>query len=342
MLLAVARKLQGLANNQQMKITEMNQRHDAPEFLQDLMDIDHTNAQILRRAVGMAVICKAWPGRQHNDTPFYDVVRGAVGRILDYKRVQIVRIEDSRAVSGRAVEALVVSLAELLENATRSSSPSTPVQVHVQLTHGGVAVVIEDAGVGLNAAEREKASRLLHDEALGVAGLGSPPRFGLAACGALARRYGFKVSVDSASAFGGMRAVVNIPSALLTDAARAPRTPAVTTVAAPRASAVVLPAPPVAAEPSGITVAPAAPAAPAVTQAGAAPARPTTVGGLPKRVRQKAAATPPDAPVTTPGPPAPAAPRRTPREAAAPLDAFLRGSQASAHHRPTTEGTPEA
>lgn len=109
LLLAVARKLQGLANNQQMKITEMNRRHDAPEFLQDLMDIDHTNAQILRRAVGMAVICKAWPGRQHNDTPLYDVVRGAVGRILDYKRVQIVRIEDSRAVSGRAVEALVVT-----------------------------------------------------------------------------------------------------------------------------------------------------------------------------------------------------------------------------------------
>lgn len=345
LLLAVARKLQGLANNQQMKITEMNQRHDAPEFLQDLMDIDHTNAQILRRAVGMAVICKAWPGRQHNDTPLYDVVRGAVGRILDYKRVQIVRIEDSRAVSGRAVEALVVTLAELLENATRSSSPSTPVQVHVQLTHGGVAVVIEDAGVGLNAAEREKASRLLHDEALGVAGLGSPPRFGLAACGALARRYGFKVSVDSASAFGGMRAVVNIPSALLTDATKAPRTPAVTTVPAVIASVDAPAAPAAAAEPSGITVAPAAPAvapAPAVVAAEAEPARPTTVGGLPKRVRQRAAAALPDAPVTTAGSPAPVAARRTPREAAAPLDAFLRGSQAAAHHRPTTEGTPEA
>lgn len=346
LLLAVARKLQGLANNQQMKITEMNQRHDAPEFLQDLMDIDHTNAQILRRAVGMAVICKAWPGRQHNDTPLYDVVRGSVGRILDYKRVQIVRIEDSRAVSGRAVEALVVSLAELLENATRSSSPSTPVQVHVQLTHGGVAVVIEDAGVGLNAAEREKASRLLHDEALGVAGLGSPPRFGLAACGALARRYGFKVSVDSASAFGGMRAVVNIPSTLLTDATKAPRTPAVITVPTAIASADAPSAQPAAAEPSGITIAPAAPpAAPAPAAAPAAP-RPTTVGGLPKRVRQKssvpAPAQAPDATVAPTDSPAPAAARRTPREAAAPLDAFLRGSQAAAHHRPTTEGTPEA
>ncbi|MFD4689617.1 ATP-binding protein [Streptomyces sp. NPDC058463] len=317
LLLAVARKLQGLANNQQMKITEMNQRHDAPEFLQDLMDIDHTNAQILRRAVGMAVICKAWPGRQHNATPLHDVVRGAVGRILDYRRVHIVRIEDSRAVAGRAVEALVVTLAELLENATRSSNPSTPVQVHVQLTHGGVAVVIEDAGVGLNAAEREKAARLLHDDALGLAGLGSPPRFGLAACGSLARRYGFTVSVDSASAFGGVRAVVNIPSVLLTDAPPAPRP-----------------------EPARPAPAPALP-----RQAGeptvAVPPRATTAGGLPKRTRQPAARAATQAPATAD--PARTTARRSPREAAAPLDAFLRGSHAAAHdHRPTSEGTPEA
>ncbi|MGP3950935.1 ATP-binding protein [Streptomyces sp. 7N604] len=304
LLLAVARKLQGLANNQQVKITEMTQRHDDPDFLQDLMDVDHTNAQILRRAAGMAVVCRAWPGRQHNATPLYDVVRGAIGRILDYKRVHVVRIEDSRAVAGRAVEALVVAVAELLENATRSSHPSTAVQVHVQLTHSGLAIVIEDAGVGLNAAEREKATRLLHDESLGVAGLGNPPRFGLAACGALARRYGFSVSVDSASAFGGVRAVVNIPSALLTDAPAAPAPSAATPTPLPETN-------------------------------GAATPRATTAGGLPKRTRQTAPAAGPSQPR-----PATAPAHRTPGEAAAPIGAFLRGSQAAAHHlRPTTEGT---
>ncbi|MFG2137279.1 ATP-binding protein [Streptomyces sp. NPDC048650] len=308
LLLDVARKLQGLANNQQVKITEMTARHDDPEFLQDLMDVDHTNAQILRRAVGMAVICRSWPGRQHDATSLHDVVRGAVGRILDYQRVQIVRIEDSRAVQGRAVEALVVALAELLENATRSSHPNTPVQVHVQLTHGGLAVVIEDAGVGLNTAERAKATRLLNDAALGVAGLGSPARFGLAACGALARRYGFSVSVDSASAFGGVRAVVNIPGTLLTDA------PATAPVAA------LAPQP----------VAVATPAAPA-----------TTAGGLPKRTRKRQ-----PAPAETAGRAATPA-RRSPGEAAAPLGAFQRASQAAAQQRRAhpdrthTEGTPQ-
>lgn len=343
LLLAVARKLQGLANGQQLKITEMTERHDDAAFLEDLMHLDHTNAQILRRAVGMAVVCRAWPGRQHQATSLHDVVRGAIGRILDYTRVQIVRIDDSRAVTGRVVEPVVMTLAELLENATRSSHPQTPVHVHVQLTHSGLAFVIEDAGVGLNAAELGRAERLLRDETLGVADLGDPPRFGLAACGALARRYGFSVSVDTASAFGGVRAVVNVPNALLTDSVP---------VAPPAARA---PAPDV---PPAVT-------AVAGTGAGAggpaAAAQATTANGLPKRSRQRQPASAADAtvppvpaqataqttgegqaPATTPPATPPATPPpRSPGRAAASMGAFQRGGRAAAEQlHPSTEGTP--
>ncbi|MCP3805006.1 ATP-binding protein [Allokutzneria sp. A3M-2-11 16] len=252
-VLAVARKLQGLANNQQLKLTEMVGRHDDPAFLEDLMRIDHTNAQILRRAVGMAVFCRAWPGRQHSATELHDVVRGAMSRILDYQRVHVVRIEDTRRVLGRVVEPLVMTLAELLENATRSSHPSTPVQVHVQLTHTGVAFVVEDAGVGLGGTEREKVVRLLGDASLGMSDLGNPPCFGLATCGALARRYGFTVWVDSGSAFGGARAVVHVPGPLLTE---------------PGAGRPLV----------------------AVAEAPPRPQPTTTANGLPKRVRQHAPA----------------------------------------------------
>ncbi|MBB0243598.1 ATP-binding protein [Streptomyces alkaliphilus] len=311
LLLAVARKLQGLANTQQVKLTEMTRRHDDPDFLQDLMDIDHTTAQILRRAVGIAVVCQAWPGRQHNATPVYDVVRGAVGRILDYKRIHIARVEDNRAVDGRAVEGLVVALAELLENATRYSSPATMVQVHLQLTYNGLAIVIEDAGVGLNAADRERVARLLNQSDFSIAHLGSPPQFGLVACGALARRYGFGVSVDSGSAFGGVRAVVNVPSALLTEA---PLTP----------------------PPPGSPGTPAAPV-PADTGAGARPVRDTTAGGLPRRRRTRS-----DAP---PGHRDEAGQQTlpTPDQAAASLDAFVRGSRsAAAAGPPHEEGSTES
>lgn len=317
LLLAVARKLQGLANGQQLKINEMTERHDDAVFLQDLMHLDHTNAQILRRAVGMAVVCRAWPGRQHNATSLHDIVRGAIGRILDYQRVHIVRIEDTRAVTGRVVEPLVMTLAELLENATRSSHPQTPVQVHVQLTHSGLAFVIEDAGVGLNATEQEKATRLLNDDSLGIGKLGDPPRFGLAACGALARRYGFTVSVDTASAFGGVRAVVNLPRTLLTDPVQPPASPA-------------------AAVPSAEAAAPRTDAGEA-----AAPLAVTTANGLPKRTRKHATASADH--TAEPLPASEPAARRTPAEAAATIGAFQRAGKAAADRlRPSTEGTPES
>jgi two-component sensor histidine kinase len=375
LLLAVARKLQGLANGQQLKINEMTERHDDPVFLEDLMQLDHTNAQILRRAVGMAVACRAWPGRQHNATSLHDIVRGAIGRILDYKRVQIVRIEDTRAVTGRVVEPLVMTIAELLENATRSSHPQTPVQVHVQLTHTGLAFVIEDAGVGLNAAEQEKAVRLLNDETLGLAKLGDPPRFGLAACGALARRYGFKVSVDTASAFGGVRAVVNVPRTLLTDPVDTVPPPASGTQPDEPAAPEAKPEPVT----SERTTAPAAqpePAAPERTAAPAASARPTTddsassapttdsapptspapatdptpkptpttANGLPKRTRKQPAPSAEHTPPPTARPAPESKPdERTPSQAAASIGAFQRAGKAAADRlRQSTEGTPES
>ncbi|QPP09374.1 ATP-binding protein [Streptomyces bathyalis] len=338
LLLAVARKLQGLANGQQLKINEMTERHDDSAFLEDLMQLDHTNAQILRRAVGMAVVCRAWPGRQHNATSLHDIVRGAIGRILDYKRVQIVRIEDTRAVTGRVVEPLVMTIAELLENATRSSHPQTPVQVHVQLTHTGLAFVIEDAGVGLNAAEQEKAVRLLKDESLGLAKLGDPPRFGLAACGALARRYGFTISIDTASAFGGVRAVVNLPRTLLTDPVKPTSAPTSAPAAVPPPRAEPAASEPAESEPAGSG---ADDGEAAEGEREAVPARPTTANGLPKRTRKQPA---PSADHSEQPPPATksAAPR-SPGEAAASIGAFQRAGKAAADRlRPSTEGTPES
>lgn len=338
LLLAVARKLQGLANGQQLKINEMTERHDDSAFLEDLMQLDHTNAQILRRAVGMAVVCRAWPGRQHNATPLHDIVRGAIGRIRDYKRVHIVRIEDTRAVTGRVVEPLVMTIAELLENATRSSHPQTPVQVHVQLTHSGLAFVIEDAGVGLNAAEQEKATRLLNDGSLSLTKLGDPPRFGLVACGALARRYGFAVSVDTASAFGGVRAVVNLPRSLLTDPVRSSASPSA--AAPPRRGAPE--STPEAAADERAQVAAREPAPTAREDEEPAEPLPTTANGLPKRRRKQGA---PSAGRTGQPPPVPdpSAADRTPREAAASIGAFQRAGKAAADRlRPSTEGTSEA
>ncbi|MGW0548715.1 ATP-binding protein [Streptomyces altiplanensis] len=294
-LKAAMRALQALANEQQLSISDMQDRHDSPDVLQDLLEIDHANSQFGRRAQAIAVLCGSWPGRQRVASPLIDVVRGATSRIRDYRRVEIHSRVDMEVVS-RAVEPVVLAVAELLDNAARHSQPNTKVEVSVQPAHNGACVVIDDAGVGMDARETEEAGRRLTGrEDIDINRLGDPPQFGFAAIGVLAARYGFTVSVDTRSPYGGVRAVVFLPHALLN------RVPTARAAAAQEAEQVPVapsaPNTPAAASRSGSTSdapqalpsrAQAAPAGQALPPAAADASRASTAGGLPKRRRRAA------------------------------------------------------
>ncbi|WP_319100988.1 ATP-binding protein [Streptomyces caniscabiei] len=300
-LKASMRSIQALANEQQMSISEMQERHDDPDVLRDLLEIDHTNAQFGRRAQAIAVLCGSWPGRQRATSPLVEVVRGATSRIRDYRRVRVHGGVDLAVVS-RAVEPVVLAVAELLDNAARHSQPNTTVEVDVQPVHNGACVVVDDAGVGMDAHAVQRATRLLTgDGEVDVTRLDDPPQFGFAVIGMLARRYGFTVSVDTRSPYGGVRAVAFLPTALLTQlepAAPEPR-----------------------AEPARVTGAVPGPR-PATVEA--APAG-TTEGGLPKRRRRtpRRTAAPEPEPVARAEEP----PGRSPEENARLMGAFARGTR---------------
>ncbi|MEG3630997.1 ATP-binding protein [Streptomyces poriticola] len=213
-LKATMRVLQALASEQQLSISEMQGRHDNPDVLQDLLEVDHANAQFGRRAQAVAVLCGSWPGRQRAASALLEVVRGATSRIRDYRRVKVHCRVDMDVVS-RAVEPVVLAVAELLDNAARHSQPNTTVEVTIQAAHNGVSIVVDDAGIGLDARETEEAARRLSGEDVDIHRLGDPPRFGFAVIGVLAARYGFRVSVDTQSPYGGVRAVLFLPNALL-------------------------------------------------------------------------------------------------------------------------------
>ncbi|MFG2606575.1 ATP-binding protein [Streptomyces sp. NPDC048514] len=214
-LMGAVRSLQGLANEQQLAISAMQDRHDDPRILGDLLEIDHTNSQFGRRAQAIAVLCGSWPGRQRRASPLSDVVRGAKSRVRDYRRVQLGGDVDL-AVTSRVVEPVVLALAELLDNAARHSQPNTTVQVNLAPAHNGACIVVDDAGVGMEAREVERASHLMSGaRPAEVTLLGDPPQFGFAVIGVLAAKYGFHVSVDTRSPYGGVRAVVFLPGRLL-------------------------------------------------------------------------------------------------------------------------------
>ncbi len=222
---AVVRSLQALINEQQVAVTALQDLRSDEETLALTIPIDHASSQLARRAQIVGILTGMWPGRQRNDTPLPETVRGGVSRIRDYLRVEVSG-EPTAYVSGRVVEPVVLAAAELLDNAARHSEPGTKVYVWFLEAHNGISIVIEDAGIGLAPEERERAARLLSgQDPVRITELRTPPRFGFLAIGQLAARYGFHVSVEQQSVHGGVRAVLHLPRALLV-APPAPASPA--------------------------------------------------------------------------------------------------------------------
>ncbi|MFJ8435059.1 ATP-binding protein [Kitasatospora sp. NPDC094019] len=217
--LSVARRILVMAHDQQALLDEMERTHDDPTLLEGLLKADHAAAQQARLAQTLAVLCGARAGRHWPEpVSLEDVVRGAQSRILPFQRVMI-RSRIETAVVGAAAEALIHAVAELLDNATRYSPPSTQVFVTLMPVHNGAVIEIDDGGVGMPELAVEKAAdALAGGSTLEVSRLGEVPQLGLAAVGRLAEQYGFRVTIGSTpSPYGGVRVVVLLPNALLTE-----------------------------------------------------------------------------------------------------------------------------
>ncbi|MEU6174755.1 ATP-binding protein [Streptantibioticus parmotrematis] len=216
----IARRVQAITHQQAQDLREMEDRHGAdPEVFGDLLRIDHGTALIGRLADSIAVLGGARPGRQWSrPVPLFSVLRGAMSRILDYTRVELHSVTEI-AIVGPAVEPLIHGLAELLDNATRYSPPQTMVHLTAVEVQSGIAVEIEDGGVSLSEEARLRAERLLLQAQAGIDlnDLGETPRLGLAVVGRLCQLYGFQVALRP-SAYGGVRAVLIVPSEYLTTA----------------------------------------------------------------------------------------------------------------------------
>ncbi|MFI8949856.1 ATP-binding protein [Streptomyces sp. NPDC053750] len=305
-LKSAMRTLQGLAAEQQLVLSRLQTKYGDSALLEDLLEIDHTNSQFGRRAQSIAVLCDGWLGGRRDTASVYDVVRSAQGRIRHFRRVEILSQVDF-GITSRAVEPVALALAELLDNATSYSSPDTVVEINIRTVPKGICVVVDDAGVGMSDEERARADKLLATErASGVAGLGNPPQFGFAVIGLLCERFGFEVSVDSSSPYGGVRAVVLLPHELLT--------------AMPEKKA-PLPAPRGTARPG-----------PEGGPEESAPAPSRTSDGLPRRRRKRPMAIVPGSAS------APRSASRSDSEQAQVMAAFQRGTQTGRVTRPQDSG----
>ncbi|MFD0486344.1 ATP-binding protein [Saccharopolyspora spinosporotrichia] len=208
-----AGRVQALTTSMLADLREMQHRHDE-KVLGDLLKIDHSIAQAGRLADSIAVLTGSRSGRRWTKPIVMEsILRGAVGRIRDYQRVQL-HSTSNAAIAGYAAEGVMHALAELMDNATSFSPPSEKVHVYVEDGQVGIAVTIEDGGLVMKPAALERAQRAVSAESPDLSTL-SGTRLGLAVVGSLARKYGLKVSFRP-SARGGTGVVVLIPRELLT------------------------------------------------------------------------------------------------------------------------------
>ncbi|MEV7974688.1 ATP-binding protein [Streptomyces sp. NPDC086519] len=215
---SVARRVQAIVHQQAHELREMEEDHGRnPEVFDDLLRIDHGTALIGRLADSVSVLGGGRPGRQWpNPVALYSVLRGAMSRILEYRRIELHSICQVN-IKGTSVEPVIHAAAELLDNATRYSPPSTKVHVTAVEVQSGVCIEIEDAGVTLNEEARDRLEGLLEKAKQGkdIQVLGENPRLGLSVVGRLCKTYNMDVSLR-ASAYGGVRAVLIVPSDMMT------------------------------------------------------------------------------------------------------------------------------
>ncbi|MEU6144912.1 ATP-binding protein [Streptomyces sp. NPDC047081] len=216
---SIARRVQAIVHQQAKELREMEEDHGRnPEVFDDLLRIDHGTALIGRLADSISVLGGGRPGRQWpQPVPLYSVLRGAMSRILEYRRISLDNIAKVN-IRGISVEPVIHACAELLDNATRYSPPQTKVHVTASEVQTGIAIEIEDAGVSLSEEARTKIENLLEQAMAGVdvQELGESPRLGLAVVGRLCKAYDMQIALR-ASAYGGVRAVLIVPRVMTTE-----------------------------------------------------------------------------------------------------------------------------
>ncbi|MEV0258610.1 ATP-binding protein [Streptomyces sp. NPDC050732] len=211
----LARRLQSLVHREISLLDELENEVEDPELLKGLFHVDHLATRIRRHAENLAVLGGAVSRRQwSNPVSMTEVMRSAIAEVEQYSRVKLVPPIDG-TLRGHAVADVIHLLAELVENATLFSAPHTQVLLRANLVTAGLAVEVEDRGLGMPVAEQTKMNRLLTDpDQVNVANLLQDGRIGLYVVSALARRHGVAVRLQT-NIYGGVQAVLILPQELL-------------------------------------------------------------------------------------------------------------------------------
>ncbi|MEU3850242.1 nitrate- and nitrite sensing domain-containing protein [Streptomyces sp. NPDC029554] len=210
-ILGIARQSQNLVNLQLSKLDTLEREHTDPDILKGLYELDSTASQLRRYEENLVIVSGERPGRSWSEpVALIDILRSAIGEVAEYQRVEV-HTEEEVFVAPPAVADVIHLLAELIDNATAYSPAPSPVTVRAAMVAKGLAVEVEDRGLGMS--EEDYASfneQLAVPPQFDVVALADDLRLGMFVIAQLAHRHGIAVTLR-ASPYGGTTAIVLVP-----------------------------------------------------------------------------------------------------------------------------------
>lgn len=210
----LSRRMQSLVHREIQLLDDLEAQVEDPELLKGLFTVDHLATRMRRQSESLAVLGGAVSRRQwRRPVTMHEVLRAAVAEVEHYSRVKVVPPIDG-TLAGGAVADVIHLIAELIENATKFSAPTTGVLLRAQAVTAGLAIEVEDRGLGIVPADRDRINALLADPSgISISELLRDGRIGLFVVSTLARRHGIRVQLQS-NIYGGTQAVAVIPKAM--------------------------------------------------------------------------------------------------------------------------------
>lgn len=222
MFVNLGRRNQKLNHRMLSLISELERDEQDPDVLQGLYRLDHMATRMRRNAESLLVLAGNRSPRQWSrPVSTEDVVRSALAEVENFERIEVGEIPE-KLIRGSVVTDVTHLLAELLDNATNFSDPTTTVTISAYETEHGVEIEIADEGLGIAESDLAELNKRVTDPpALDEA----PSRLlGLFVVGRLAQEHDINVNLDSQPGVGTVATVV-LPNAMVPDEAHGAPTP---------------------------------------------------------------------------------------------------------------------
>ncbi|MEQ1703180.1 MAG: HAMP domain-containing protein, partial [Ilumatobacteraceae bacterium] len=212
-LVNIARRNQNLLGRTLGFISTLEQGERDPEALDNLFRLDHLTTRMRRNAQSLLVLAGAEPTRLWSPVvAIGDVVRAALSEVENYGQVELADLGDI-GVQGQVASEVAHLLAELLENATSFSPPTSAVTVVGRAVPDGHQLAIFDYGLGMTADELADANRRLNQ--VSSFDRESNKMLGFQVVARLAARHDIKVMLTTTPGGSGVTAIVRLPKSIL-------------------------------------------------------------------------------------------------------------------------------